>query len=80
MRVRMAIEAVWVGGTCVQAADTRVVEQAVCARATVLRFAVAGADGGGGLRWLEPMVEAACMHVWAHVELSLIVVVCHLTW
>jgi hypothetical protein len=26
---------------------------------------VAGANGRGGLRWLEPMVEPACMHVWA---------------
>jgi hypothetical protein len=24
---------------------------------------VVGADSGGGLRWLKPMVEVACMHV-----------------
>jgi hypothetical protein len=61
----MVIKVVWVGGTHVQAVDTRVVGQAVHARAMVLRCAVAEADGGGGLCWLEPMVEAACMHVWA---------------
>jgi hypothetical protein len=34
-------------------------------RATVLQCAVAGADGGGGLRWSEPMMEVVYMHVWA---------------
>jgi hypothetical protein len=34
-------------------------------RAVVLRCAVARADGVGGLWWLEPMMEAVCMHVWA---------------
>jgi hypothetical protein len=34
-------------------------------RAAVLRCAVVGADGGGGLWWLKPMMETACMHVWA---------------
>jgi hypothetical protein len=33
--------------------------------ATVLRCAVGGADGGSGLWWPEPMMEVACMHVWA---------------
>jgi hypothetical protein len=31
----------------------------------VLRCAVVGSDGGGGLRWPESMMEAACMLVWA---------------
>jgi hypothetical protein len=34
-------------------------------RAVMLRCVVARADGGGGLWWSEPMMEAACMHVWA---------------
>jgi hypothetical protein len=34
-------------------------------RAAVLRCVVTGADGGGGMCWLELMLEAACMHVWA---------------
>jgi hypothetical protein len=34
-------------------------------RAGVLRCAVPRADDGGGLWWSEPMLEAACMHVWA---------------
>jgi hypothetical protein len=33
--------------------------------AAVLRCAVARAIGGCGLWWPEPMMEAACMHVWA---------------
>jgi hypothetical protein len=45
------------------AAEVRVVGQAVCARETVLRCVVVGADSGGGLHWLKPMVEVACMHV-----------------
>jgi hypothetical protein len=56
---------VWVGGVRVQVEDARVVGQAVHAQATVLRCAIAGANGGGRLCWLEPMVEAVCMHVWA---------------
>jgi hypothetical protein len=58
-------EAVWVGVTHVQAADTRLVGQAVRVQATVLRCVVVRVDSGGGLRWLEPMVEMVCMHVWA---------------
>jgi hypothetical protein len=42
-----------------------VVGQAVRTRAMMVRCVVAGADGGGGLRWLEQMVKAVCMHVWA---------------
>jgi hypothetical protein len=61
----MATEAVWVGGVHVQAADARVVRQAVCAQVTTLRCAVVKADGGGGLQLPEPMVEATCIHVWA---------------
>jgi hypothetical protein len=34
-------------------------------RAVVLRCAMVGADGGGGLQWSKPMMEAACMHLWA---------------
>jgi hypothetical protein len=30
-------------------------------RAVVLRCAVARANGGGGLLWLEPMMEAVCI-------------------
>jgi hypothetical protein len=45
----------------VQAADARVVEQAVRVRSMVLLCVVAGVDGGGGLHWLEPIVEVACM-------------------
>jgi hypothetical protein len=56
-------KAVWVGGAHRQAADVRVAGQAVHTCATMLQCAVVRADGGGGLRWLEPMVEAACMHV-----------------
>jgi hypothetical protein len=33
-------------------------------REAVLRCAVAGTNGGSGLWWPEPMMEAACMHVW----------------
>jgi hypothetical protein len=66
----MVAEVVYVGGACMKVADARVVGQVVRTQAMVLRCVVAGADGGGGLRWPEPMVEAACMHVWAHVELS----------
>jgi hypothetical protein len=33
-------------------------------RAVVLGCAVAGADGGGGLWCPEPIMKAACMHVW----------------
>jgi hypothetical protein len=47
--MRVATEAVWVGGIHVQVADTRVVGQGVCARATMLWCAVIGADGGCGL-------------------------------
>jgi hypothetical protein len=51
--------------------------KAVHVRVTVLRCAVAGADGGGGLRWLQPMVEAVCMLVWAPCRaLVWVVVVC----
>jgi hypothetical protein len=32
-------------------------------RTTVLWCAVVEADGGGGVRWLEPTMEAACMHI-----------------
>jgi hypothetical protein len=61
----------------VQATDVRVVGQAVRAWATVLRCAVARAACEGGLRWLEPMVEVACMHVWAPCRaLMRVVVVC----
>jgi hypothetical protein len=63
--VRVAVEAVWVGGARMQAANARVVGQVVHVRVMMLRCVVARADGGGGLRWLEPMLEAACMHVWA---------------
>jgi hypothetical protein len=31
----------------------------------VLQCAVAGTDGGGRLWWPKPMIEAACVHVWA---------------
>jgi hypothetical protein len=65
VRMRMAAKVIWVGRAHVQAVDGREVGQAVRMRATVLRCAVAGADGGGGMRWLEPMVEVVCMHVWA---------------
>jgi hypothetical protein len=34
-------------------------------RVAVVWCAVAEADAGGGLRWLEPMMEAVCMHVWS---------------
>jgi hypothetical protein len=34
-------------------------------QAAVLRCAVGGADGGGGLWWSEPMAEAVCMNMWA---------------
>jgi hypothetical protein len=34
-------------------------------RAAVLWCAVARADGGGGLWWPEPMMDATCMHLWA---------------
>jgi hypothetical protein len=61
--MRAATETVWVGGAHVQAADARVDGHALRSWATVLRCAVSLADGGGGLCWLEPMVEAACMHV-----------------
>jgi hypothetical protein len=61
----MVTEAVWLGATHVQAADARVVGRAVHEWAMVLWCAVAGADGGGGLRWLESIVKAVCMHVWA---------------
>jgi hypothetical protein len=64
-----------------QAADARVVGQAVRAQVTVLQCAVAGADSGGGLRWLEPMIEAVCVHVWAPCRaLVWVVVVRHRTW
>jgi hypothetical protein len=32
-------------------------------RATVLRYVLAGAGDRGGLWWLEPMMEAACMYL-----------------
>jgi hypothetical protein len=32
--------------------------------AAALWCAVGRGDGGGGLWWPEPMMEAACMHVW----------------
>jgi hypothetical protein len=54
--MRMATEAVWVGGAHVQATYTRV-------------------DGGGGLRWPEPMVNVACMHVWSPCRALMLVVV-----
>jgi hypothetical protein len=38
--------------------------------AAALWCAVAGANGAGGVWWLELMMEAACMHVWAHVKQS----------
>jgi hypothetical protein len=47
----------------VQEVGARVIGQTVRARATVLRCAVVGANSGGGLRWLKPMVETTCMHV-----------------
>jgi hypothetical protein len=66
-----------VGGIHMQATNMRVVGQAVRAWATVLQCAVAGTACEGGLRWLEPMVEAVCMHVWAPCRaLVRVVVVC----
>jgi hypothetical protein len=47
-----------------------VVGQAARAQATVLRCVVARVDSGGGLRWLELMVQAACMRVWPPCQLS----------
>jgi hypothetical protein len=32
-------------------------------QAAALRCAMVGGDGGGGMWWLEPMMEAAYMHV-----------------
>jgi hypothetical protein len=61
--VHVTTEVIWVGGAHVQEVDARVIGQTVRARATVLRCAVTRANSGGGLRWLKPMVEAACMHV-----------------
>jgi hypothetical protein len=37
-------------------------------QAVVLRCVVTRADGGGGLWWPKPMIEATCMHVWTHIE------------
>jgi hypothetical protein len=40
----------------------RVVGEVVCAcRQAVLQPTVTRVDGGGGLQWLELMVEAACV-------------------
>jgi hypothetical protein len=76
-RVRVADKAIWVGRPLVRATDTRVVGQAVHVRAIVLQCAVAEADGGGGLRWLELMLEAVCMPVWAPCQALMWVVVLH---
>jgi hypothetical protein len=78
--VRVAAEVVWVGGAHVPAANTRMVGQAVRAWVTVLRCAMARADGEGGLRWPELMVVAACMLVWAPCQaLMWVVVLCRQT-
>jgi hypothetical protein len=45
--------------------------------AAVLWCVVAGADGGGGLWWSEPMMEVTCMHVWAPHRVIMWTVVLH---
>jgi hypothetical protein len=62
--VWVVAEGGWGGSARVRAVAAMVVG-GVHVWAAVLRCAVARADGEGGLRWPEPMVEAACMHVWA---------------
>jgi hypothetical protein len=41
-------------------------------RVAVLRPTVTGADGGGGLRWPEPMVVVAFMHVGGAPPMSVL--------
>jgi hypothetical protein len=74
--VRVAAEACWGGSVPVQAAVAMVIREAV--QAVVLRCVVARADGGGGLWWPEPMMEAACMYVWAsRLAIIRMAMVCH---
>jgi hypothetical protein len=47
-------------------------------RAAVLQCVVAGVGDGGGLWWLESMIEVVCMHVWSpHQEVMQMVVLHH---
>jgi hypothetical protein len=64
--VWVAAEACWGGSARVQAAIMMVIGGGGARmRVAVLQCAVAKGDGGDGLWWAEPMMEAVCMHVWA---------------
>jgi hypothetical protein len=56
---------VWVGKARMHTADMRVVGHGGTHTGDDASCVVAEANGGDGLGWLKPIVEAACMHVWA---------------
>jgi hypothetical protein len=72
VRVWVAVEACLGDSVCIQVAAMMVIGE------VVLRCAVAGTDGGGGMWWPESIVEAPRMHVWvSHQAVVQTAVLCH---
>jgi hypothetical protein len=73
--VRVAAHACWGGGAHIEGNSSNGDwGSGAHVRAAVLQCVVARADGEGGLWWPEPMMNAACMHVWAPRRA---IVLCH---